>query len=533
MRNVNTLLVLKADAVVEPLVGRWHAWPHLVAPATAALNIAHKHLALLESFVSAPDVHAAACKNPSLRGGPFVDLPPEQVEAVKQLIQDTKINRAAQIQFGMDLREAQRTIMKLGDGFSLEHHYQSLSDSVRGYLELTYSPMGFANVKVLESLLYRRGRHYPEFQTAMLYLAKGDERPFAFSTPRLRTAQALEITQPFHSSVYDYLAKLRTCGSPFEEIVQTLGVNESKKDLLKSFLCEPSATRLEHAAAPKKTRWRYFGHACVLVETAAGINVLVDPIIAYEADLLLPRFTLADLPEKIDYVVFTHTHADHVVIETLLAIRYKVDTVVVPANGGQMADPSLKLLLESIGFEKVISLNALESETLADLTLTALPFLGEHGNLDIQSKAAWLVQSGNDKLLFAADSNNLEPRIYQFIHDAFGDIDSLFIGMECLGAPFSWTYGPLLPMAIDRKKDQSRRLDGSDFERGMKVVEALGCKNVYVYAMGAEPWIQYVTSIDPSEDTAPAINAKQLIEKCQSIGLNAVRLYGSAQVVLA
>lgn len=529
---MNTLLVLKPDAVVEPLVGRWHAWTHLVAPATAALNLAHKQLTLLESFASAPDVHAAACKNPSLRGGPFVDLPVEQVEAVKQLIQETKLNRAAQIQFGIDLRQAQRAIIKLGNGFSLEQHYSSLPETVRGFLELTYSLMGFANVKVIESLLYRRGQHYPEFQSAMLYLAKGDERPFAFSTPRLPSAKALEIVQPFHSSVFDYLAKLRTYGAPFAEIARTLGVDESQTDLLKSFLCEYNEVKPQQHTRPEKTRWRYFGHACVLVETPSGKNVLFDPIIAYEADLVLPRFTLADLPEKIDYVVFTHTHADHVVIETLLAIRYKVDTVVVPASGGQMADPSLKLLIESIGFPKVIALDSLESETLSDLTLTALPFLGEHGNLDIQTKAAWLVQSGSDKLLFAADSNNLEPRLYEFLHDAFGDIDTLFIGVECLGAPFSWTYGPLLPLAIDRKNDQSRRLDGSDFERGIKVVEALGCKNIYVYAMGAEPWIQYVTSIDPSEETVPAVNAKQLVEQCQRLGLTAARLYGSAQVVL-
>ena len=89
-----------------------------------------------------------------------------------------------------------------------------------------------------------------------------------------------------------------------------------------------------------------------------------------------------------------------------------------------------------------------------------------------------------------------------------------------------------MPLAIDRKKDQSRRLNGSDFERGLKVIESLGCKNVYVYAMGAEPWLQFVTSIDPAEDTVPAVNAKKLIEHCHSMGITAYRLFGSADTTI-
>ena len=164
------------------------------------------------------------------------------------------------------------------------------------------------------------------------------------------------------------------------------------------------------------------------------------------------------------------------------------------------------------------------------MTLTALPFVGEHGDLDVRSKAAWLVKSANDTLLFAADSNNLEPKLYDLIKEAYGAIATIFIGMECLGAPFSWSYGPYLPLAVDRKKDQSRRLNGSDFESGLKVINSLGCENVYVYAMGAEPWMQFVTSIDPSEESIPAVNAKQLVAHCLSIGIKAERLFGSHDV---
>jgi L-ascorbate metabolism protein UlaG (beta-lactamase superfamily) len=291
-------------------------------------------------------------------------------------------------------------------------------------------------------------------------------------------------------------------------------------------------TALASSAKTGQTRWRYFGHACVLVEAPDGTNVLIDPIVAYEGQSEVERYVLSDLPERIDYVVLTHNHADHVLIETLLALRFRVGTVVVPTGGGSIADPSLKLMLQSIGFKNVIELDSLGSIASGELSMTALPFLGEHGDLDVRSKAAWCVRAGQTTMLFAADSNNLDPVLYDLLRQVVGRVDILFIGMECAGAPFSWTYGPLLPVAIDRKKDQTRRLNGSDCEKGLKVVKSLGCTEVYVYAMGAEPWLQFVTSIDPSEDTVPATNARQLVEACQQMGIKALRLFGRADVTI-
>ena len=57
-------------------------------------------------------------------------------------------------------------------------------------------------------------------------------------------------------------------------------------------------------------------------------------------------------------------------------------------------------------------------------------------------RIAWMMGSGNSwqpgekhKLLFAADSCNIEPRLYEHIHRDVGDVDVLFLGMECDGAP--------------------------------------------------------------------------------------------------
>ncbi|MCT8287095.1 MBL fold metallo-hydrolase [Xanthomonas translucens pv. translucens] len=55
--------------------------------------------------------------------------------------------------------------------------------------------------------------------------------------------------------------------------------------------------------------------------------------------------------------------------------------------GWRLQDPSLKLMLQALGFEWVIALHEFERIALADWAITALPLLGEHSDLDIQGKA--------------------------------------------------------------------------------------------------------------------------------------------------
>ncbi|MGA8731310.1 MAG: metal-dependent hydrolase [Terracidiphilus sp.] len=57
----------------------------------------------------------------------------------------------------------------------------------------------------------------------------------------------------------------------------------------------------------KGTRITWLGHATVLVQTARGTNVLIDPFIAQN-----PKYPKGfELPAKIHYVLLTHGHGDH------------------------------------------------------------------------------------------------------------------------------------------------------------------------------------------------------------------------------
>ncbi|HKX32300.1 MAG TPA: MBL fold metallo-hydrolase, partial [Blastocatellia bacterium] len=49
-------LYLKYNVALEPLFNQWYAWPHLIPPATAAMNMVNLHLKIMKSYVSAPEL---------------------------------------------------------------------------------------------------------------------------------------------------------------------------------------------------------------------------------------------------------------------------------------------------------------------------------------------------------------------------------------------------------------------------------------------------------------------------------------------
>ena len=104
--------------------------------------------------------------------------------------------------------------------------------------------------------------------------------------------------------------------------------------------------------------------------------------------------------------------------------------------------------------------------------------------------------------------------------------------MECQGAPLSWIYGPLLSGPVSRKLDHTRRLDGSNFDRGIRIIDCLKPKQVYVYAMGQEPWLAYVTAIRYTDESVPIVESNKLVAECRNRDLITERLYGQKEIVL-
>lgn len=92
----------------------------------------------------------------------------------------------------------------------------------------------------------------------------------------------------------------------------------------------------------KGTRITWLGHATVLVQTAKGTNILIDPFIAHN-----PKYPKSfNLPEKIHYILLTHGHGDHISDAAPVAARHGSSVVAIYELAAYMAG---KGVAETIG----------------------------------------------------------------------------------------------------------------------------------------------------------------------------------------
>ena len=366
-------LYLRQNIQVEPLVDHWYAWPHLIPPANAARNITERHLKIMDSYINTPQIHANAVKNPKMLGGPFMDYGGKKVQEIRALRDETKQKRAHLLELSAALSALDGMLRESANGYSLQPLYEKVPDILRGYVELVYDLNNHPSFRLVEPLLYRSKYYDRSQQSLMLSVISGDERPFVLSTPRLESEESWHLHLPFDNAMIDDLFRLKTSSKLWEEIKEMLPIPDAQEGLVRSFLTTESPRKYAPYVG-RGVRWRYFGHACILIE-ADGVSMLFDPALSYTYENNISRYTYLDLPETIDYVMITHDHQDHVLFETLLQIRHKVKNIVVPRNGGgRLQDPSLKLLLENTGFKNVIEISEMQEIKNGNVAITGLPF---------------------------------------------------------------------------------------------------------------------------------------------------------------
>jgi L-ascorbate metabolism protein UlaG (beta-lactamase superfamily) len=528
-----SLEYLKNNVQIEPLVNGWYAWHHIIPPIFTALNVVERYIPIMESYISSPDLHAQAIKDPAFKGGPFIDLKGDRSEEVSELLQRTKQYSGPLFDFVKGIRSLDKLLKEKAQGYCLQPLYKEIPAELNGYVELYYDRHHRPDFRFYEGLLYKSPFYIEDFQTIALSLIEKDEdRPFIFTTPRLPDKQIVELKIPFRSKTLDELFKMKKVPQTYEYIKDMLHVPETNEIVFRNFFTNVKPTDYKKYTGDS-VRIRYFGHACILIETRDQA-VLLDPVLSYAYESDVPRFSFEDLPDEIDYVLITHGHHDHILLETMLQLRHKIKNIVVGKNiDGAIQDPSLKLMLRHLGFGNVIELTDLE-QIHGDngIVITGVPFIGEHHDIYINSKLCYHIQIGNYKLLAVADSCNQSPNLYRICHDLLGDVDALFMGMECDGAPASWAYGPVFTEKQERNKDYSRRGRGSNYNEGMDLVRRFNCKEVYVYAMGAEPWIKHLLDVQYTELSNPIIESNKLIQQCEKEGRVAERLFAEKELFI-
>lgn len=525
---------LASSTAVEPLVNKWVAWAHIVPPVPSSLHLQHYQIKLLESYLKDPKVHVQACQTPKLRSGPFVDIPEERAGEVRSFLEETRLRQKQNIELANSTIEFQNYLVKEAKGQSLEPYYRKLPQAMRGYVELIYDYYNRATMRFFENLLYDSPYYDKGLQSLRIFNQRSDNsRQFIMSTPRLPQADQIDWVVPFESHLIDDLFKLDYSPRPLGYIREILGLSAAEDHLLLPLLSSEPVQPAEKWTGPG-VRIRYIGHASVLIEWN-GVSILTDPHIGLmPSEGGIERLTYDDLPEKIDYVLITHNHHDHFSIESLLRLRHRIECLVVPQSFGiYYGDISLKLLARKIGFKNIIALETLESIPIPDGKIIAIPFMGEHADL-AHGKTAFVVRAGSEQMLFAADSNCLDEQMYENIRRVIGPIETVFLGMECVGAPLSWSCGPFFPQKPEPSHEKSRRYNGCDSTRGLKLLEAVGAQRIFIYAMGLEPWFESLLGLAYTEDATQIKESKRLLSMAHEEGfMQAKLLSGKSEIFLS
>lgn len=110
-------------------------------------------------------------------------------------------------------------------------------------------------------------------------------------------------------------------------------------------------------AAEKRLRITWLGHAAVLIETAKGTHILIDPFLTNN-----PKYPKDyKLPDKIDYILLSHGHGDHI-----------ADAVPVAKKHGStvVAIYELTDFIAKQGVQKTIGMNLGGTVKLDDVAVT-------------------------------------------------------------------------------------------------------------------------------------------------------------------
>lgn len=512
---------LRSNVIIEPLVDGFYAWLHTVAPVQAAMNLAFLQVPLIESYLQSPPVHMAACRNPKLRGGYFINIDERRSNEVRSLLASIKRDRADMLAFAEAVAEAEELVRQHATGFDLTPLYPKLPARLSGLVELAYDTNNQPSLHFIEPLVYQSNVYSEARQSVQLSIEPGTERPFILSTPRLSSPDVLDLHIPFRHPGLAELFKAKIKPTTLARLREALELTGDQAGQLASLLTtEPSLPADRHIDGGG--RIRYYGHACLVLQTPDAA-IVTDPFINADT-AATDRFTYADLPDYIDLVLITHGHQDHIVLETLLQLRGRVGAIVVPRTSkGSLCDPSLALYLSHAGLP-VIEVDDFSEVEYPGGKVIATPFLGEHADLDIRGKSTYCVELAGRRIFVGADSSGIDPVLYRYVRNHVGKVDMAFLGMECDGAPLTWLYQALITRPVTKKMSDSRKLSGSNAVQASAIMKELGANEAYIYAMGEESWLGHIMATTYNADSYQLSQVEEFMTWCADNGIKAGHL---------
>jgi L-ascorbate metabolism protein UlaG (beta-lactamase superfamily) len=170
------------------------------------------------------------------------------------------------------------------------------------------------------------------------------------------------------------------------------------------------------------TSLRWLGHATVLLELG-GARLLTDPLLRSRLGHLSRRVPVPSELGRVDLVLVSHVHRDHLDISSLAAVA-GTPAIVAPLGAGD--------LLRNRGFEHVIELGEGESTTLRGVRITAAAahHRARRGLLSPWIPSLGFVIEGGERIYFAGDTD---------IYEAMAELAALDVALLPV-----WGWGPRL-----------------------------------------------------------------------------------------
>ena len=191
----------------------------------------------------------------------------------------------------------------------------------------------------------------------------------------------------------------------------------------------------------------WLGHSAFILNLSEKI-ILLDPMLgSHAAPIPLPslkRFNKTlpiqlDSIKKIDFVLISHDHYDHLDHSTIKLIKNKVTMFIVPHGIGS------HLRKWGVKNENIVELNWNESYKIQQLQFSCLParhFSGR-GPLNRNSTlwSSWAIESPSIKIYFSGDSGY--GKHFKQIGDEYGPFDISLI--DCGQYNSAWKYSHMFP----------------------------------------------------------------------------------------
>jgi len=209
----------------------------------------------------------------------------------------------------------------------------------------------------------------------------------------------------------------------------------------------PVAFSNNGAADDSGTLFTWFGHSAILLQME-GKLIMLDPMLGEAASpisFMTKRFDyqqpidFGSLPQKIDAVILSHDHYDHLDYSSIIKLKDRVTKFYTPLGLGS------HLKKWGVVSEKIIELDWWGSTFLDEIEIVATPARHFSGRgLSDRNKtqwASWVIIGEKSKVYFSGDSG-YGPH-FKEIGDKFGPFD--FAMLECGQYDVRWEAIHMLP----------------------------------------------------------------------------------------